>query len=117
MDGLSSYFDLPLAGFKRRVERAVGGRSKDDVLKHYHLAVSNLKTYLAGTYHGAVSGKHVQAYLNEYCFRFNRRNNPHAAFQTLLGIASRVRGPEYDELYADEGEEGAWVHPNSGKGR
>ena len=50
-------------------------------------------------------------YLNEYSYRFNRRRNPQAAFQTILGLATRVRGPEYDELYADAGEAGGWEHP------
>ena len=70
-----------------------------------------------GTYHGAVSAKHLQSYLNEYAFRFNRRRTPQAAFQTLLGIAGRVEGPEYDEIYAEAGEEGGWEHPNPGRRR
>ena len=31
------------------------------------------KRWLLGTHHGAVSAKHLQAYLDEYVFRFNRR--------------------------------------------
>ena len=36
-----------------------------------------------------VSGllKHLQAYLNEFTFRFNRRFYPFNAFRSLLGIA------------------------------
>lgn len=37
-----------------------------------HVAISNLKAFLLGTYHG-VSSKHLQEYLNEFCYRFNRR--------------------------------------------
>jgi transposase-like protein len=37
-----------------------------------HVAIGNLKTFLLGTYHG-VSSKHLQEYLNEFCYRFNRR--------------------------------------------
>ena len=37
-----------------------------------HVAIGNLKAFLLGTYHG-VSSKHLQEYLNEFCYRFNRR--------------------------------------------
>jgi transposase-like protein len=36
------------------------------------IAIGNLKTFLLGTFHG-VSGKCLQEYLNEFCYRFNRR--------------------------------------------
>lgn len=78
----------------------------------FHTVVSNRKACLAGTHHGAVSKKHLQAYLNEFVFRFNRRMNEQAAFQTILGVASRVRGPELDQLYVDQGGAGGWAHPD-----
>jgi transposase-like protein len=37
-----------------------------------HIAIANLKRFLLGTYHG-VSGEKLQRYLNEFCYRFNRR--------------------------------------------
>ena len=112
-DGLKEYDVVTLHGFKRSIQIAGrAGLTKDDVLKHFHLAASNLKTWLAGTHHGAPSKKHLQAYLNEYAFRFNRRGDVFAAFQRLLGIASQVRGPEYDQLYADDGEPDGWLHPD-----
>lgn len=37
-----------------------------------HIAIGNLKTFLLGTFHG-VSGKYLQEYLDEFCYRFNRR--------------------------------------------
>lgn len=37
-----------------------------------HVAIGNLKAFLLGTYHG-VSAKYLQEYLNEFCYRFNRR--------------------------------------------
>ncbi len=38
--------------------------------------------------HPGVSSKHMQAYVNEFVLRHNRRSNPMAAFQTILGLAA-----------------------------
>ena len=112
-DGLKEYGVVTLHGCKRSIQIAGrGGLTRDDVLKHFHLAASNLKAWLVGTHHGAPSKKHLQAYLNEYAFRFNRRGNVFATFQRLLGIAAQVRGPEYEQLYADDGEPDGWLHPD-----
>ena len=64
-----------------------------------HLVFSNLKTWLRGIHHG-VSPQHLQAYLNEFTFRFNRRFYPFNAFRSLLGLAGDVTAPTYAELYA-----------------
>lgn len=105
-DGHASYGSLDLKGYEHGVESTAAGMAQGDVLRHFHLAASNLKAWLAGMFHGSVSGQHLQAYLNEFAFRFNRRNNLHAAFQTILGIGTNVAGPEYAMLYSRE-----WVHP------
>ena len=63
-----------------------------------HLVFSNLKTWLNGIHHG-VSAKHLQAYLNEFTFRFNRRFYPFNAFRSLLGIAGGAEAPTYADLY------------------
>jgi hypothetical protein len=39
------------------------------------MIVSLLKRWLPGTHSGAVQGMHLQAYLDEYVFRFNRRKS------------------------------------------
>ncbi len=41
-------------------------------LPRVHIAIGNLKAFLLGTYHG-VSSHYLQEYLNEFCYRFNRR--------------------------------------------
>ena len=71
-----------------------------------HRVFGNLKTWLAGTHHGRVERHHLQAYLNEFVFRFNRRFYPMTAFNSVLGIASQVVPPTYEQLYS-----GKWVHP------
>ena len=52
-----------------------------------------------------VHHQHLQAYLNEFTFRFNRRSYPFNAFRSLLGIAGDVTVPTYAELYS-----GGWQH-------
>jgi transposase-like protein len=44
----------------------------EEWLPWVHIAIGNLKAFLLGTYHG-VSSKYLQEYLNEFCYRFNRR--------------------------------------------
>jgi hypothetical protein len=78
----------------------------DEFLPIVHLVFSNLKTWLNGIHHG-VSAKHLQAYLNEFTFRFNRRFYPLNAFRSLLGIASDIEAPTFAELYS-----GQWTHLN-----
>ncbi len=60
---------------------------------------SNLKTWALGVYHG-VRRKHLQAYLDEFAFRFNRRKSRHAAFATLIGIAIAIKPATYKMLVA-----------------
>lgn len=50
-----------------------------------HVAIGNLKTFLLGTYHG-VSPTYLQEYLNEFCYRFNRRQWEAQLPQRLLNI-------------------------------
>src|SRR5580700_10502670 len=105
-DDWSGYASLAKRGYKHL---AIAERGDPQVAEEYlpiiHLVFANLKTWLNGTHHG-VSHQHLQAYLNEFTFRFNRRFYPFNAFRSLLGIAGDVTAPTYAELYS-----GAWQHP------
>ena len=46
-----------------------------------HKAISNLKAFLLGTYHGRCT--QLQSYLDEFCFRFNRRKTGDQIFMRL----------------------------------
>lgn len=97
-DDFPGYINVSRYGYRHKIE---------EDLRLAHLVASNLKTWIKGIFHG-VSEKHLQAYLNEFTFRFNRRKTPMAAFQTILGLASKVEDwPTYEELYS-----GKWEHPN-----
>ena len=56
-----------------------------------HLVFSNLKNRLNGIHHG-VSAKHLQAYLNEFTFRFNRRFYPVQRLPLIARNRRRGRG-------------------------
>lgn len=49
-------------------------------LPRIHRVFGDLKTWLRGTHHG-VGHRHLQADLDEFAFRFNRRRTPMAAFR------------------------------------
>ena len=49
--------------------------TKDSVLAGVHLIVSFVKRLIIGTYHGRFDPQYLQNYLDEYVFRFNRRNS------------------------------------------
>ena len=50
-----------------------------------------------GVYHG-LRPKHLQAYLDEFVFRFNRRHTPHVAFDRLLGLSLALQPATYQVL-------------------
>ncbi len=52
-------------------------------------------------YHG-LRAKHLQACLDEFVFRFNRRHTRHAAFRSLLGIGARTKPVTYKMLISPE---------------
>lgn len=78
----------------------------EEYLPLIHLIFSNVKAWLNGVHHG-VGDQHLQAYLNEFTFRFNRRFYPLNAFKSLLGIGAENESATYAELYS-----GDWQHPN-----
>ena len=58
----------------------------DEWLPWVHIAIGNLKAFLLGTFHG-VAGQNMQEYLNEYCYRFNRRFVEKEIPNRLLNLA------------------------------
>jgi hypothetical protein len=107
-DAHDGYRDLcELHGYSHHVLAMAGNpENAEKHLPMIHLVFSNLKTWLYGTHHGRVEAQHLQAYLNEYVFRFNRRFYPMNSFNSALGISAGVVPPTYAQLYS-----GHWKHP------
>jgi transposase-like protein len=72
-DGWNGYRRLRQSGYDHRRTVQGKGRTAIAMLPHLHRVFSNLKAWLQGTHHGRVEPKYLQAYLNEFTFRFNRR--------------------------------------------
>ncbi len=96
-DGWAGYTHVAEAGYRHK--RSVQGLPERAgvILPRVHRVFGNLQTWLRGTHHG-VGDKHLQAYLDEFAFRFNRRSTPMAAFQTLLGLGATHQTVTYREL-------------------
>lgn len=111
-DATPSYATLAARGYEHLpVVEGNDPAIAEEYLPIIHLAFSHLKSWLQGTHYG-VSPQHLQAYLNEFTFRFNRRFYPFSAFRSLLGIGANGEAPTYDGLYS-----GDWKHPKvSGHG-
>jgi len=97
-DGWSGYPGAPDITHEPHV---VAGMAAHVALPKVHRVFSNLKTWALGVYHG-LRAKHLQAYLDEFTFRFNRRRTPQVAFKTLLAIGLAIKPATYKMLIAPE---------------
>lgn len=75
-DGWLGYLPLKSNGFQHEITYLKGNKkAASDLLPRVHLVISQLKRWLLGTHQGAVSHKHLDYYLDEFTFRFNRRRS------------------------------------------
>ena len=97
-DGWSGYAAVPA---DRHNVHVVGKTAAHLVLPWIHQVFSNLKGWARGVYHG-LRRKHLQAYLDEFVFRFNRRKTRHAAFRSLFRLATNAEPLTYSMLIEPE---------------
>lgn len=75
-DGWPGYGGVAAKGYVHQVTVLTGKRqSASELLLLVHLVASLLKRWLLGTHQGAVSREHLDYYLDEFTFRFNRRKS------------------------------------------
>jgi transposase-like protein len=100
-DGLGGFAGLRTAGYRhvalKQPERWALRKGAASVVPLADRAVGNLQQWLIGTYHG-VSRAQLQTYLDEFVFRHNRRRQPMAAFQTLLGLGTTRAPTPYERI-------------------
>ncbi|BDA83360.1 hypothetical protein Sa4125_35040 [Aureimonas sp. SA4125] len=102
-DGSSSYVGIPDRG------HILKNLSKDNAppghiaMERIHRAFSNLKRWSLGTFHG-FREKHVDAYLNEFVFRWNRRRSFQTTMERILGIGQALPRTTYRDIVGDTSE-------------
>ena len=100
-DGLLSYDRLEKHGYGHQIIFLKGKKeSPAELLPRVHRVVSLLKRWLLGTHQGAVSQAHLDYYLDEFTFRFNRRTSRHRGklFYRLVQQAVGVDPAPYPSL-------------------
>lgn len=109
-DAWTGYRGLAARGYDHRPlnVRALGrGRAGAvELMPRVHLVVSLLKRWLAGTHQGSVRPEHLDYYLDEFCFRFNRRRSQRRGllFKRLLENAVRVDPLPYEAIVGRTGK-------------
>ncbi len=98
-DGLSSYGGLKDYRHEPHVQR-LQPPGAESLLPRVHRVVSLLKRWLLGTHQGAIRLEHLDDYLNEFTFRFNRRKSASRGklFYRLAQQAVQVEPVPYDSL-------------------
>jgi len=97
-DGWSGYPGMEDLGYRHKViNLSKRKQSPYELLPRVHRVVSLLKRWLMGTHQGAVSHDHLNHYLDEFTFRFNRRRSHHRGklFYRLVQQAAQVDHSKY----------------------
>ena len=95
-DGLSSYGRL--SEFEYAVMQEIFDADENPGhLLWLHKVISNLKAFIAGTYHG-LGKKHLQRYFDEFAYRFNRRKYHSELFMRLLKACVSTKTVTYEQI-------------------
>jgi transposase-like protein len=100
-DGWVGYDRLRRHGYKHRVTYLEGQqKTASQLMPHVHQVASLLKRWLLGTLHGAVTHEHLDYYLDEFTFRFNRRQSRSRGklFYRLVQQAVAIPPAPYESL-------------------
>jgi len=98
-DGYSTYKVLKKYNYKH-IPLVVGKpENASKLLPWVHIMIANAKGNIRGTHHG-VSPKHLQKYLSEFCYRFNRRYQLNQRFDRLLCACALAEPVIIAELFA-----------------
>jgi transposase-like protein len=110
-DGWKSYAPLASMGFVHEVTVLASSPNPAHVLlPGPHRISSLLKRWIIGTYQGAVSNEHLDYYLDEYTFRFNRRTSRSRGllFYRLVNQAIQTEHTSTRSLFKQTGRGPRW---------
>ena len=102
-DGWAGYWGLTKKGYKHNATpqgRLDAPGAEEDLLPRTHRVISLFKRWLMGTHQGAISPEHMDYYLDEFTFRFNRRTSTYRGklFFRLLQQAMAIDPVPYDVI-------------------
>jgi len=100
-DGWRGYYGIETKGYVHQTTVLKGKKEPaSDLLPRVHRVISLLKRWLMGTHQGAVSHKHLDYYLDEFTFRFNRRKSASRGrlFYRLAQQAVAIEPLTYDAI-------------------
>lgn len=103
-DGWQGYAGLAQAGYKHQVTAIRDDKDLGvEAFPHVHLVASLLKRWLGATHQGKVGPKHLQGYLDEFSFRFNRRRSRYIGkiFHRLAEQLCLRKAKTYQEFIGD----------------
>lgn len=95
-DGYSIYNAVAQQGYVHN-RKLYNAKTQPEHLHWLHIIVSNVKSFINGTYHG-LDKKHLQRYLNEFCYRFNRRWSNASLFSRLLNACASTNKFTYADV-------------------
>jgi transposase-like protein len=99
-DAWGGYAKLRTHGVRHRAFTQGRPSEAATILPWAHTIFSNLKTWLRGTFHG-VSRKHLDRYLEEFVYRFNRRRQETELFARVLHRAVHSEPLPFHRLTAE----------------
>jgi transposase-like protein len=102
-DAWQGYASIAKAGYThKKISVRASPQTASDLLPHVHRVASLLKRWLLGTHQGAVHPEQLDFYLDEFTFRFNRRDSKARGmlFYRLLYQAVRTEPRPYGEIAA-----------------
>ena len=112
-DGWQGYAGLANTDYRHEATPyAPNKKAAAQLLPRVHRVVSLLKRWLLGTHQGAVSHDHLDYYLDEFTFRFNRRTSRHRGklFYRLLQQAVAVPPTPYKAMVKRAKGGQTWNH-------
>lgn len=112
-----AYRKLEEQGFVVQQTAAYRREEGEEVLRHVNLIASLLKNWLQGTHQGRWSTKHLQPYLDEFVFRFNRRTSKSRGllFRRVLEAGVLERPLTYNSLTSGQNKLSSLIKPHQVK--
>jgi transposase-like protein len=100
-DGWAGYNGLEAKGYSHKITKIKRSEKlAHELMPRVHRVAALLKRWILGTHQGSVSDKHLDYYLDEFTFRFNRRHSRARGllFYRLVQQAAQVAPVTYRQI-------------------